>query len=78
MPPAQPPAAANTPGGMVPASSVGASATLPPAPASMAPSELPSAPPIQITPLPQPEVTPLPQPASNHVPAAQAAFPNQK
>jgi general secretion pathway protein D len=43
----------------------------------VAPSELPSAPPIQITPLPQPEVTPMPQPANN-VPASQAAFPNQK
>lgn len=77
-PPAQPPAAANAQGGMVPASSVGASATLPPAPPSVPPSELPAAPPIQITPLPQPEVTPMPQPANNRVPASQAAFPNQK
>jgi general secretion pathway protein D len=76
--PAQVPPAANAQGGMVPASSVGASATLPPAPASVPPSELPAAPPIQITPLPQPEATPMPQPANNRVPASQAAFPNQK
>lgn len=76
--PAQPPAAASGQGGMVPASSVGGTATLPSAPASVAPSELPAAPPIQITPLAQPEVTPMPQPATNRVPAAQAAFPNQK
>jgi general secretion pathway protein D len=63
--------------GMVPAASVGATGTLPPAPPSASPSELPSAPPIDITPLPQPEVTPV-QPAGNRVPAAQAAFPNQK
>jgi general secretion pathway protein D len=62
--------------GMVPATSVGATATLPPAPASSSPSELPSAPAIDITPLPQPEVTPV-QPA-NRLPASQAAFPNQK
>jgi general secretion pathway protein D len=77
---AQPPASAPLPvigeTGMVPATSVGATATLPPAPASSSPSELPSAPAIDITPLPQPEVTPV-QPA-NRVPAAQAAFPNQK
>jgi general secretion pathway protein D len=62
---------------MVPATSVGATGTLPPAPPSASPSELPSAPPIDITPLPQPEVTPV-QPAGNRVPASQAAFPNQK
>lgn len=65
-------------GAMVPASSVGASGSLPAAPASVAPSELPAAPPVQITPLPQPDITPMPQPANNHVPASQAAFPNQK
>jgi general secretion pathway protein D len=79
-PPVQPPAAAPLPvigeTGMVPATSVGATATLPPAPASSSPSELPSAPAIDITPLPQPEVTPV-QPA-NRLPASQAAFPNQK
>jgi general secretion pathway protein D len=78
---AQPPASAPLPvigeTGMVPATSVGATATLPPAPASSSPSELPSAPAIDITPLPQPEVTPV-QPAGNRVPASQAAFPNQK
>jgi general secretion pathway protein D len=79
---AQPPAAAQPlpvigETGMVPATSVGATGTLPPAPASTSPSELPSAPAIEITPLPQPEATPVP-PAANRVPASQAAFPNQK
>jgi len=79
----QPPAPLPTPlpvigeTGMVPATSVGRTGTLPPAPASSSPSELPSAPAIDITPLPQPEVTPV-QPAANRVPASQAAFPNQK
>jgi general secretion pathway protein D len=79
--PAQPQASAPLPvigeTGMVPATSVGATGTLPPAPASSSPSELPSAPAVDITPLPQPEVTPV-QPAGNRVPASQAAFPNQK
>jgi len=69
--------APNGQGGMVPATSVGASATLPPAPPSVPPSQLPAAPPINITPLPPPEVTPVP-PASSPVPASNAAFPNQK
>jgi general secretion pathway protein D len=62
---------------MVPASSVGASATLPPAPPSVPASQLPAAPPIDITPLPPQDVTPVP-PASGPVPASNAAFPNQK
>jgi len=69
--------APNGQGGMVPATSVGASATLPPAPPSVPPSQLPAAPPINITPLPQPDVTPVP-PAGAPVPASNAAFPNQK
>jgi general secretion pathway protein D len=76
----QPPASAPLPvigeTGMVPATSVGATGTLPSAPPSASPSELPAAPPIDITPLPQPEVTPVPP--ANRVPASQAAFPNQK
>jgi general secretion pathway protein D len=81
---AQPPVSAPLPvigeTGMVPATSVGATGTLPPAPPSASPSELPSAPPIDITPLAQPEATPMQpvQPAGNRVPASQAAFPNQK
>jgi general secretion pathway protein D len=69
--------APNGQGGMVPATSVGASATLPPAPPSVPASQLPAAPPINITPLPQPDVTPVP-PAGAPVPASNAAFPNQK
>ncbi|MCS0613042.1 general secretion pathway protein GspD [Massilia kyonggiensis] len=85
-PPVQPPAPQSQPPaplpvigetGMVPATSVGATGSLPPAPASTSPSELPSAPAIDITPLPQPEATPVPA-AANRVPASQAAFPNQK
>jgi general secretion pathway protein D len=78
----QPPASAPLPvieeGKMVPATSVGGIGTLPAAPASSSPSELPSAPAVEITPLPQPEATPMPQPANQPVPASQAAYPNQK
>jgi general secretion pathway protein D len=78
----QPPVSAPLPvieeGKMVPATSVGGIGTLPAAPASSSPSELPSAPAVEITPLPQPEATPMPQPANHPVPASQAAFPNQK
>jgi general secretion pathway protein D len=62
---------------MVPATSVGASPTLPPAPPSVPASQLPAAPPVDITPLPQPDVTPVP-PASGPVPPSNAALPNQK
>jgi general secretion pathway protein D len=78
----QPPVSAPLPvieeGKMVPATSVGGIGTLPAAPASSSPSELPSAPAVEITPLPQPEATPMPQAANHPVPASQAAFPNQK
>jgi general secretion pathway protein D len=63
--------------GMVPASGVGATGTLPPAPPSTPASQLPAAPTIDITPLPAPDVTPPPPPANAPVPAARAAFPNQ-
>ncbi|MCS0583765.1 general secretion pathway protein GspD [Massilia pinisoli] len=78
--PAPVPGAANAPGGMVPATSVGGTATLPSAPPSVPPSDLPVSPPVQITPLPPPDVTPTPQPAPTPapVPAARAAFPNQQ
>ncbi|WP_229421246.1 secretin N-terminal domain-containing protein [Telluria antibiotica] len=74
------PAPAPAPGGMVPATSVGGTATLPSAPPSVPPSDLPVAPPVQITPLPPPDVTPMPQPAPTQapVPAGRAAFPNQQ
>jgi general secretion pathway protein D len=68
--------APNGQGGMVPATSVGAG-TMQPAPPSVPASQLPAAPPINITPLPQPDVTPVP-PAGSPVPASNAAFPNQK
>jgi len=61
---------------MVPASGVGATGTLPPAPPSTPASQLPAAPTIDITPLPAPDVTPTP-PANAPVPASRAAFPNQ-
>jgi general secretion pathway protein D len=74
------PAPAPAPGGMVPATSVGGTATLPSAPPSVPASDLPVAPPVQITPLPPPDVTPIPQPAPTQapIPAAHAAFPNQQ
>ena len=76
--PAYPPAAApQGQNGMVPASGVGATGTLPPAPPSTPASQLPAAPTIDITPLPAPDVTPPPPPANAPVPAARAAFPNQ-
>ena len=77
--PAYPPAAApQGQNGMVPASGVGATGTLPPAPPSTPASQLPAAPTIDITPLPAPDVTPTPPPPANApVPAARAAFPNQ-
>jgi len=75
-PPAPAPASVPAQNGMVPASGVGASGTLPSAPPSTPASQLPAAPTIDITPLPAPDVTPTP-PVNAPVPASRAAFPNQ-